>query len=130
MSSEIDILWSRLREHAGPYPPQAFIFVQEGLRHTCDRIHAIEGDGPIDGPRHVTGQELCIGLRDYAHQQYGLLALTVLNSWNIRRTEDFGKIVFAMIEAGLLRKTEQDSIADFQNVYDFMEVFGSAPELC
>ncbi|MCR9217796.1 MAG: Minf_1886 family protein [Phycisphaerales bacterium] len=130
MSSEIDILWSRLREHAGPYPPQAFIFVQEGLRHTCDRLYTIDEDGPTDGSRHVTGQELCLGLRDYAQQQFGLLAMTVLNSWNIRRTEDFGKIVFAMIEAGLLRKTEQDSIADFQNVYDFPEVFGSTHELC
>lgn len=130
MSSEIDILWNRLREYAGPYPPQAFIFVQEGLRHTCDRLYRIDDDTTGDGSRHVSGQELCIGLRDYAVQQYGMLALTVLSSWNIRRTEDFGKIVFAMIEAGLLRKTEQDSITDFENVYDFPEVFGTKPEVC
>jgi uncharacterized repeat protein (TIGR04138 family) len=130
MTTEIDILWNRLREYAGPYPPQAFIFVQEGLRTTCDRLYSIDNDCPADGSRHVTGQELCIGLRDFAVQQYGMLALTVLSSWNIRRTEDFGKIVFAMIEAGLLRKTDQDSLSDFTNVYDFPDMFGSKPELC
>ncbi len=73
----------------------------------------IDEDGPTDGSRPCHWPGACLGLRDYAQQQFGLLAMTVLNSWNIRRTDDFGKIVFAMI-GGLLRKTEQDSIADFQ----------------
>lgn len=129
--------WAMIRRSAGLYPPQAFAFVQEGLRHTVERVSEARqrGDGggcasEIEGGRHVNGQELCIGLRDYAVSQYGLLARTVLEQWNIRRTEDFGRIVFLMVEAGLLRKTDEDSIEDFTGVFDFDEVFGRELERC
>lgn len=117
MGADISVLWNRLHTAAPVFPPQAFIFVQEGLRHTCERLHGSEGS------RHVSGAELCLGLRDYAVRQFGPLAKTVLHTWKIHRTEDFGTIVFAMVEAQLLRKTDEDSIADFQDVYDFDEVF-------
>ena len=128
-TSEISTLWERLRSAAGPYPLSAFLFVQEGLRHTCDRLYRIDDLPTEDESRHVSGQELCLGLRDYAIEQFGFLARTVLANWNITRTEDFGNIVFAMVEAGLLRKTEQDRYEDCQAVYDFAEVFDEAAEL-
>jgi uncharacterized repeat protein (TIGR04138 family) len=122
-------MWDKLRETSGgPYPPAAYVFVQEGLRRTADRLYRIDDDGPdADGSRHVTGQELCIGLRDFAVQQYGSLARFVLEQWGIRRTADFGRIVFAMVEVGLLRKTDDDSIADFEGVFDFAEAFADEP---
>ncbi|CAG0998716.1 hypothetical protein PHYC_02731 [Phycisphaerales bacterium] len=111
-----------IAQHAGPFPPQAVAFIREGLAHTVKMLH---GDADADEERrHVNGQQLCLGLRDYALKQYGRLARTVLKSWNITTTEDFGKIVFAMIEAELMRKTEQDSMDDFRAVYDFDEAFG------
>ena len=129
--------WQMIRRSAGTYPPHAFAFVQEGLRHTVDRLSEARARGDdgvgaaeVEGGRHVNGQELCIGLRDYAVSQYGLLARTVLEQWNIRRTEDFGRIVFLMVEAGLLRKTDDDSIEDFTGVFDFDEVFGRELERC
>ena len=73
--------------------------------------------------RHVTGQQLCMGLRDYAIKRYGMMAPAVLRSWNLRRTDDFGRIVFAMIEHGLMSKTADDSLDDFRAVYDFEEAF-------
>jgi uncharacterized repeat protein (TIGR04138 family) len=118
----MEIDWQTMRANAGPYPPQAFAFVQEGLRHTVEAIRASEPDLPEHG-RHVSGQELCIGLRDYAINQYGLLARTVLDRWHIRRTDDFGRIVFAMVDAGLMRKTDEDSFDDFKGVFDFDESF-------
>ena len=116
MGADISVLWNRLHAAAPEFP---FMFVQEGLRHTCERLHGSEGTNA----RHVSGTELCLGLRDYAVRQYGPLAKTVLHTWKIRRTEDFGRIVFAMVEAQLLRKTDEDSMEDFENVYDFDEVF-------
>ena len=107
------------------YPPAAYQFVREGLDHTASVMH---GDAdPFDGneSRHVSGQQLCIGLRDYALRQFGSMAGLVLRTWNVRRTEDFGRIVFDMVEAGILRKTEDDAIEDFANVYDFEEAFAS-----
>jgi uncharacterized repeat protein (TIGR04138 family) len=74
----------------------------------------------------VTGPQLCLGLRDFAIQKYGMLARTVLERWGIRKTDDFGRIVFAMIEAGLMRKSDEDSESDFQGVFDFDEGFSTA----
>ncbi len=125
--AEQTIDWKRLRDVAGPYAPEAFDFVRLGLAHTARTVHG-EGtlrDSTPDDRRHVTGQQLCLGLRDFAIQQYGMLARTVLNRWGVRRTDDFGRIVFAMIDLQLMRKAEQDSLEDFRAVYDFGEAFGT-----
>lgn len=123
MSVTADALWEVIRTKAGPYPPEAFAFVQEGLRHTVERLFEHE-DESVSPERHVSGQQLCMGLRDFAIDQFGLLARTVLASWSIRRTEDFGRVVFTLVEAGLMRKTDEDNIEDFSGVFDFAEVFG------
>lgn len=105
---------------AGPYPLAAYEFVRRGLAHTVTLVH---GEPREDQNQHVSGQQLCLGLRDYALRQYGLLARTVLGRWGIHRTDDFGVMVFALIDAGLLRKTDEDSPEDFRGVYDFDEAF-------
>jgi uncharacterized repeat protein (TIGR04138 family) len=76
-------------------------------------------------PRHISGGEFCEGIKRYAMDQFGPLAQTVLEYWGIRETLDFGKIVFALVEAGLMRKTEEDSLDDFKDVYDFKAAFSS-----
>ncbi|MFY8222628.1 MAG: Minf_1886 family protein [Pirellulales bacterium] len=73
--------------------------------------------------RHLTGQELCEAARQYALQQYGYLARTVLGTWGVRNTADLGEIVFNMIEIGQMRKTRKDRREDFHGVYDFDEAF-------
>jgi uncharacterized repeat protein (TIGR04138 family) len=73
--------------------------------------------------RHLTGQQLCEAIRQYALDQFGLMAKSVLASWGVRTTTDFGNIVFNLIEAGQMRKTKQDSIDDFADVFDFDEAF-------
>ena len=117
--------WKALKDKGGPFPLQAYNFVREGLAHTVKMVH---GETTLshadDESRHVSGQQLCMGLRDYAIKQYGRLAKTVLASWSIRETTDFGRIVFAMIEVGMMRKTEEDTLDDFQAVFDFDEAFG------
>ena len=71
--------------------------------------------------RHVSGQHLCWGLRNYALQKFGALASAVLNHWNIRRTRDFGEIVFALVDNEFLQKQPNDSIDDFDEVYKFTD---------
>lgn len=117
--------WTTLQKTAGPFPPEAFVFVQEGLRHTVEALRESEPE-MAEGGRHVSGHELCLGLRSFAIKEYGPLARTVLRSWGVRRTEDFGRIVFGLVEAGCLRKTEEDTIEDFQGVYEFDDAFGPA----
>ena len=124
--------WKSIRRKAGPYPQEAFQFVRDGLQHT---VKMVFGEGAANPPapnaskepeRHVSGQQLCLGLRDYAVVRYGLLARTVLGRWGIHKTDDFGRIVFAMIDAGFMRKSDKDSFEDFQSVFEFDEAFAPA----
>ena len=73
--------------------------------------------------RHVTGQELLEGVREYALEQFGPMAHTVLTSWGLERCEDFGEIVFNLIEYGVFSKNEDDTKEDFTAIYDFEEAF-------
>ena len=114
------------------YPLEAFLFVQRGLDFTVRRIHGdpVEIDDDDEQPdRHVSGRDLCFGLRDFALEEYGMLARTVLRRWNIHRSEDFGQIVFTMVEAGVMQKTDDDTIEDFCRVLDFSEAFPAEPLL-
>jgi len=73
--------------------------------------------------RHVSGPELLDGVRQYALKEFGPMVMTVFDSWGIHSCEDIGHMVFNLIGAGVFGKTEQDSIKDFKNVYDFEEAF-------
>lgn len=72
---------------------------------------------------HVSGKELLEGIRDFAIEQYGPMARAVFSHWGIHSTDDFGEIVFNMVETGLLGSTEQDSRQDFKSGYDFNRAF-------
>lgn len=96
------------------YAREAYGFVRSGLDHTVQRL---------EKPRHVSGQELLDGMREFALSEFGPMAKTILNSWGIHRTEDFGDIVFNMVESGLLGKTDDDCREDFAGGYDFDEAF-------
>jgi uncharacterized repeat protein (TIGR04138 family) len=118
----------------GLYPIEAFHFIEQGLGYAVRQIHGEAKQAnptqpaagqATDVSRHITGQQLCEGLRQYALLQWGLLAGTVLRRWNITCTYDFGRIVFALVQGGKMQKTEHDDIEDFRNVYDFKTAFES-----
>jgi len=97
----------------------AYHFTREALDFT-QKLISRENKGTV---RHVTGQELLEGIRQYALQQYGPMTVTVLDDWGIKNCRDFGEIVFNMVENGLLAKTPKDTREDFQNGYDFIDAF-------
>ena len=101
------------------YHREAYVFVREALDFT-QKIAGKENSGKI---RHVTGQELLDGIRQFALTQFGPMTATVFEEWGITNCQDFGNIVFNMVEHSLLAKTEKDSREDFQNGYDFTEAF-------
>ena len=114
------------------YKPDAYEFVLQGLNFTQDKLkrHAPleiprRGAPLLTGQAHVSGSELAKGLRDYAINQYGGLAYRVLSHWGINQTQDFGNIVFNMIEKKLLSKADKDSLADFNDLYDFKAAFAN-----
>lgn len=110
-----------LVEEIGIYPAEAYEFIQQGLHYTVRKIHSDRVEEGVC--RHVSGQDLCEGLREYALMQWGLLARTVLRRWNITATSDFGAIVFSLIEIGHMQKTDDDTVEDFRNVFDFRTAF-------
>ncbi len=102
------------------YQRDAYFFLRESLDYTQKMI----GKPPKkDEIRHVTGQELLKGIREHALKQFGPMTLTVLAEWGVKRCEDFGEIVFNMVESKLLAKTEKDTRDDFKTGYDFHEAF-------
>jgi uncharacterized repeat protein (TIGR04138 family) len=108
-------------DEVGLYPIAAFEFVEQGLSYTVKKTHGEVKDKNAN--RHVSGRDLCEGLREFALSRWGLLAGTVLSRWNVRKTFDFGRIVFAMVESGWMSKTDEDTIEDFRDVYDFKSAF-------
>lgn len=128
MNSGSSLDWPAIRSRASEFPEEAFEFVREGLKHTVQTMHgrAEHAETPPEERRHVSGQQLCLGLRDLAVKRYGLLARTVLGRWGVRRTDDFGMMVYAMIDRGELRASTGDNLSDFKGVFDFTESFDGA----
>src|ERR1051326_3888032 len=102
------------------YPRDAYAFVREALDHTQKMLSKNPKKREV---RHVSGQELLSGIREYALQQFGPMTLSVFEAWGIRGCGDFGEMVFNMVEVKLLAKTDQDSREDFKTGYDFQEAF-------
>jgi len=113
-AKHLDLL--AVARHYGTYPYEAYLFLLEALDYTQRTLHRQQAHGPHDG--HVSGFELSHGVRRYANECFGLLASTVLRRWGIKTTDDIGEIIFNLIEAGILCKSDHDSPADFHAVFD------------
>lgn len=103
-----------IADRDGRYVAEAYLFVLDAVESTLAEIME---------RRHVSGQELCEGIRRLAVSRFGPMAKEVFNFWGIRSTADFGVIVFILVDAELLLKTEEDRVEDFLGVYDFDEAF-------
>ena len=108
------------------YKLEAYQFVREALDY-AHREMALGYQEPVRPGQepppeaHVTGQELCEAIRQYAWRQYGYLAKLVLNSWGVHATRDFGEIVYNLIEIREMKKSPSDRREHFDEVYDFDE---------
>src|SRR5262245_12658364 len=98
---------------------EAYEFMFDALGHTQKRVGRAPDDDEAPGEEHhVSGKEILEGAVDLARQEFGFMARTVFHQWGLRRTDDLGEIVFNLIEASLLSKTDTDSRADFHDVFD------------
>ena len=101
------------------YHRDAYVFLRDALDYTTKQQKKTKGASV----RHVAGPELLEGVRQYALKEFGPMVVTVLSYWGVRSCEDVGHMVFNLIGAGIFGKTEEDSIDDFKNVFDFQEAF-------
>jgi uncharacterized repeat protein (TIGR04138 family) len=119
------------------FPLDAYLFVREALAYAADELNLgnpqfevpvleLEEEDPDEESvveRHLTGQELCEAIRQFAIDQFGYMARIVLSNWGIAATSHFGDIVYNMIDVGLMKKSPHDCRSHFDDVYDFDEVF-------
>jgi uncharacterized repeat protein (TIGR04138 family) len=108
------------------FSPEAYEFISDAVAYTARKL----GKAGRTRNRHITGQELLSGIREYALQQFGPLTLDVLRDWGIHDSLCIGHIVFNMVDSQLLGKSDQDSLKDFARGFDFVEAFSRpfAPE--
>lgn len=109
----------RIVERDPRYHREAYVFLRQGLDY-CHKL--LKGD-KAQGERHVSVKQLLDGIRQYALQTYGPMAITVLDEWGVRKCEDLGDIVFNMVEYRLLSTTEKDTREEFAAGFDFHEAF-------
>ncbi len=122
------------------FPIEAYLFIREALAYaadsmelgvTCDELESNDESLKRNRrERHLSGQELCEAIRQYAVKQYGYMAKVVLNRWGINETSDFGEIVYNMIEVGIMKKSSRDQRSHFDNVYSFNDAFENDFEIC
>ena len=104
----------------GRYSPEAFRFLFEALPAA---VRLAGKENATGAEKHVTGQEVLQGMRAHAAQLFGPLAAAVWRSWGVRETLDWGRIVFLLVDNGLLNRQDSDTIQDFEGGFDFDEVF-------
>lgn len=103
------------------YHLEVYQFVREALAY-AQEVMKMPGEG-AEGEHHITGQQLCEAIRLYAQQQFGYMSKTVLNSWGVYATGDFGEIVYNLIRIKHMKKSDSDRREDFDDVYDFADAF-------
>ena len=106
--------------HDPRYEFDAYLFLREALDYT---LRSNRKNRPSGHARHVRGPELLAGFREYALEQFGPMAMVVLETWGVRSCEDVGEMVFTLVDAGAFGTTPQDSKDDFKGGYDFREAF-------
>ena len=104
----------------GRYAPDAYQFLFESLEHAVKLAGRASAEGTA---RHVSGQELLAGMRAHALEAFGPLAAAVWRAWGIRDTLDWGRIVFLLVDHGMLNRQEEDTLEDFRDGFDFDEAF-------
>ena len=115
--------FERLLRSNKRYDPEAYNFVYEALDWTLRNLL----EGPAEPGRHVDGRQLLEGIRRFAIEKFGPFVKMVFENWGVRRTDDWGEIVFTLIDYDLMGKNDTDDISDFCGVYDFTEAFTLDP---
>jgi len=118
----------------GRYPLEAFAFLHDALNRAVDDVYGPEASASQEvsedvSPRHVSGMQLCHAMRDLALERWGHLAKPVLAKWNIHATIDLGNMVYLLVNNSFMRKTDEDSVEDFRDVYSFDDAFNVTMDL-
>jgi len=115
VSSSDLLFWDavdRIRETEPRYRREAYGFVVAALGATVQALPPERLADPVQ--RHLSGRELLCGLVRLARLEFGALATTVFREWGVLSSEDVGRIVFRLVEAGELSARPEDSAENFR----------------
>jgi uncharacterized repeat protein (TIGR04138 family) len=96
------------------YPPSAYILVLKAIKAATFSVAS---------GSHVPARDVVEAFRTVARLEYGADALSKLAEMQIRTTEDIGKLVFALVDAGRLGVSQEDTLEAFIDIYDFKQEF-------
>ena len=103
------------------FTKDAYFFLKEAL----DRTVTERQNNDPNVAHHVTAQELLQGFKEFALEEFGPMAATLLAEWGVTSSSDIGTMVFALIEEGIFGKQESDERSDFDEGFDFHQCFVS-----
>jgi uncharacterized repeat protein (TIGR04138 family) len=95
---------------------EAYEFVCEAVSYTQESLG--RGNEYDVEDRHVSGAELLRGICELAVREFGMMASVVFKQWGIKTTDDIGEIVFKLIKAKRLSKSDRDNPEDFHDLFD------------
>jgi uncharacterized repeat protein (TIGR04138 family) len=75
--------------------------------------------------QHITARDLCDAVAGHARRYFNDPdeARELLAEWGIRRSEDVGRIIFTMVDAGRLAAQEGESASDFDGLFTLDTLF-------
>ncbi len=79
--------------------------------------------------RHLSAEELYLACCTQALEEYGPLAIKVLENWGIHSAQDMGQIVYKLIEVGIFSSQPEDRLEDFYPLPPLCELL-EQPYLC
>src|SRR5690242_2197698 len=109
---------------------EAYEFVCDAVTFTQERLgRAASHEDDEEADHHVSGAELLRGVCDLAVATFGMMAPVVFKQWNVRTTDDVGRMVFDLIKVGRLSKSDRDAPEDFHDLFDLPRALSEGFEL-
>jgi uncharacterized repeat protein (TIGR04138 family) len=97
---------------------EAYEFVCEAVTYTQTKLNRIAAEDEDPDDHHVSGAELLRGTCELAIREFGMMAPIVFKQWGVRTTDHVGEIVFKLIGAQRLSKSDRDDPDDFHELFD------------
>ena len=108
---------------------EAYEFVSDAVSFTQRRLGRTPDGDEGETDHHVSGAELLRGVCDLAVITFGMMAPVVFKQWNVRTTDDVGRMVFDLIGVGCLSKSDRDTPEDFHDLFDLPQALADGFEL-
>lgn len=118
-SPDFDTALNSLLQADPRYERAAYQFVREVLERIQLRLQQRRSRTGCQ----VGAGELLKRIRIDALDQFGPMTCAVFESWGVRSCDDFGEIVFNMMERRIVERGRRDRREDFRQGFDFSEAF-------